>query len=340
MATTKITDIIEPSGYTQYETEVFPETNAFIRSGIMAAPPAEVVSQMNSGGSVIDMPYWNDLARGFPDIMSDDDGTDATPAKITASKDQARKHYWHKAWSQMDLSGLVATGDPKDPLKAVYAGFARWWMKAEQKALLASTKGVIADNVANFSSDMVYTVYSDVASPAAANMISAAAVTRARVTMGDALDDLTAIAVHPDVYANMLDLDAIEFKQPSELSGRVAYFMGLEVITDDDMPVVAGTNSDEYTCYLFGRGAFGYVNASLDGDYMMEKDRKPASGNGGGQTIMHTRRHTLIHPRGVKFDGSPAGKSPTEAELAAAANWTRVYGRKSLRIAALKVNAV
>ncbi len=340
MATTKIADIIEPAVYLNYMQKEFPEKNAFIRSGILAPPPAEVQSQMNAGGSVIDMSHWDDLARGFPDIMSDDDASDATPDKITTLGDKAIKHYWHKAWSSMSLSGLVATGSEKDPVRVALARMGAWWMKAEQKALIASTQGVIADNVASDSGDMVYSIYQDIASPTAANRISKAAVTRARLTMGDHLSDLVAVAVHSKVYGDMLDNDDIDFIPDSQQPGEIPTFNGLRVFVDDDMPVSTGfTNTPEYTTYLYGRGAFGYPAAGHDADYALERHRNPEKGNGGGETVLHARRHVLLHPRGVKFtNASVAAKSPVEAELADATNWDRVFERKLIRLAALLTN--
>jgi hypothetical protein len=41
----------------------------------------------------------------------------------------------------------------------------------------------------------------------------------------------------------------------------------------------------------------------------------------------------VLHPRGIKFlGGSVVGSSPTNAELALAANWTRIYDTKNIRI--------
>ena len=58
-----------------------------------------------------------------------------------------------------------------------------------------------------------------------------------------------------------------------------------------------------------------------------------------GEDILVTRSHFLMHPRGIKFTGaSVAGSSPTNAELEAAANWSRVYERGSCRIAAIHTN--
>ena len=49
------------------------------------------------------------------------------------------------------------------------------------------------------------------------------------------------------------------------------------------------------------------------------------------------RRQWVMHPRGVKWlGGTQAGVTPTNAELATATNWTRVYDPKQIRIVAFK----
>jgi hypothetical protein len=341
MAVTKITDLITPEVYLNYMKEDYPERNRLLRSGIAVSPPEQVQSQMNAGGTVINMPFWDDLARGDPDIMSDDDTTSATAAKVGADKDQAIKHYWHKSWSAMDVAGMVATGGAKDPVRHILSRIGAWWEAAEQAALIATCKGVFADNDANDSDDMMYSIYSDVVdgSLTAANRISGAAVRRARATSGDFMDEYSAIAVHSAVYVNMLDNDEIEFIKPSEAK-EVPVFQGMEVIVDDTMPVTAGTNNPAYTCYLFGRGAFAFTDGASADMVPFETDRDPATGNGGGQDTIHSRRHVLLHPRGIKFTSSSvAGLSPTTTEMAAAANWDRVYNRKNIRLAQLTVNA-
>ncbi|MCR9238757.1 MAG: hypothetical protein NXI17_18985, partial [Alphaproteobacteria bacterium] len=197
------------------------------------------------------------------------------------------------------------------------------------------------DNAANDSDDMTYSIYNDVVSGSitAANRISGAAVRRARVTMGDYMDEFAAIAVHSAVYVNMADNDEIEFIKPSDAT-EIAMFQGMEVVVDDRMPVTAGSNSPAYTCYLFGRGAFAFADGAGADLVAFETDREPAVGNGGGQDTVHTRRHALLHPRGVKFtSGSVAALSPSWAELENATNWDRVYNRKNIRLAQLVVNA-
>ena len=339
MAETRLADIIEPAVYLEYMQYELPELNAFVQSGVMVPPPANVQTQMNAGGSVIDMPKWDDLVRGDPDIMSDDPGVDATLDKVGTRPEKAIKHYWHKGWSSMDLAGFVATGTAKDPIKVALNRFGEWWTQAEQRALLASCQGVRADNEANNGGDMVHSVYNDVASPTAANLISYQAFTAARMTAGDHNSMFTTVAMHSKVYGDALNEDQIDFIPDSEQKGEIPTYHGLRVIQDDDMTTVAGTNSPAYTTIMFGEGAFTRATAAMEADEALERDRKPEKGNGGGQTNLHTRMIPLIHPRGVSFgSASVAGKSPTMAELANAANWTRIYERKSIRLAFLITN--
>ena len=339
MAITKLTDIIEPSVYLDYMQNEFPEKNAFMATGILMPAPAEVQAQMNAGGSIIDMPKWDDLARAEPDIWSDNEATLATPGKVTTLQEKAVKNYWHRSWSNMSLAGIIATGQTKDPERVAIERMGAWWTKNDQAVILSMAAGVIADNVANDSGDMVYDIYSDIASPAAANKISKAAVTQARLTMGDHLSELGVIAVHSAVYGTMLDNDDIDFIPDSNQPGEIPTFNGLRVVYDDDMPVATGVNSDEYTSYLFGAGAFVRADGSIDADEAFERDRTPAAGNGGGQTVIHTRRHTLLHCKGISFiSGSVAGKSPTRAEMALAANHNRILDRKQIPLVALKTN--
>ena len=56
-------------------------------------------------------------------------------------------------------------------------------------------------------------------------------------------------------------------------------------------------------------------------------------------TVLINRRRYILHPRGVKFNSTTvAGDSPTNAELELAANWTRVWENKNVRIVAVDHN--
>jgi len=113
--------------------------------------------------------------------------------------------------------------------------------------------------------------------------------------------------------------------------------MGKLIIMDDSMPVVAGgTSGFKYTSILFGTGAFGYGNGSVD--VPVELESQAAQGNGAGVQTLFTRKNLIIHPFGFKDDGTPAAESYTPAELAAAATWDRVVDRKNIPMAFIVTN--
>lgn len=346
MSTTRILDVIEPSVFTNYMSESTPEKYILLQnSGILAPPPQEVSSQFLAGGMTIDMPFWDDLTRGEPDIPSDDPDETLTTDKIGTHQDKAIKHNLVKGWSNMDVSGIVATGKRDDPIMEIADKVQNWWYYALEQKVIKTLTGVFADNSANDSGDMIYSVYSDIASPTAANKISTAAVNSARTTMGDQLEELTTICMHTYVYRTLLNDEKIDFIQPSNAPFRLPTYMGMMVMFSDQMPVVSGTNSDEYTSFLIGRGAFAFMEY-LDpsptkwGTYAVEVVRDAKAGNGGGQDELITRRRYLLHPRGIKWTQSSQASSlaPSNSELILPANWDRVHQRKNIRFAALKTN--
>ncbi len=338
MALTQITDIINPSVFLKYQKDYTPQSFDLLASSALTGVPPEVEAQMAAGGTIIDMPFWNDIARGEPQIINDDPTSIGVPKNITATKEQARKLYLAEAWSQADLAGMIATGSGKDPLAQISDNISLYWRNAAMQAVIKVLDGIRADNAANDNSDMRYSVYSDIATPLAANKISPAALTRARLTAGEFLNQMGTIVMHSKVYGDALDQEAITFVQPSNLPFQIAKFAGMDVVVSDSCTVSTGfSNTPMYRSYILGPQAIAWTENMPD--YPVETRREPLQGNLGGTTTLITRRNRLFHVRGYTFTSSSvSGKSPTWAELATAANWDRKRARKSVKIAFLETN--
>jgi hypothetical protein len=141
--------------------------------------------------------------------------------------------------------------------------------------------------------------------------------------------------------ASLLDIktklrqDVIEFEQPSEQGIAIQRYKGRAVIVDDGLPKVAGgTSGYIYSTYMFGLGAIAYGEGAMDADEAVETDRDILAGD----DYLTNRRHFILHPQGVKWIGTAAGASPTNAELATGTNWSRVYQRKNVRLICLQTN--
>jgi hypothetical protein len=162
--------------------------------------------------------------------------------------------------------------------------------------------------------------------------------------LGDRGDRLTAIAVHSATEAALRKLDLIDYVPDSEGKSAIKTFQGRRVIVDDALPVRDGiTDGKVYTSYLFGAGAFAKGSASLEsqpvdggfGTQGVEVSRQALEGD----TILVNRRRYILHPRGVRFSTADlTSTSPSNEALATAANWTRVWEPKNVRIVAVVHN--
>jgi hypothetical protein len=342
---TQISDIVVPRVFTPYMAENKPAKLIMLEnSGILAAPSPEIAGRFNAGGNQIEVPYWEDLDDTEPTVIDDSDNKIGV-SKITASDMKAYKHRLAKKHGAKTVASYSATGRGDSAMNRVAERISAYWGRRKEERIIATAEGVIADNVANDSADMVYSVYSDVSSPNAANRISYPAINRARLTMGENLDDLRVIAMHSFVYATLLDDEKIEFKKPSEAPFEVPYYAGMMVMHSEMMPVTTGTNSDQYDCFLFASGAFMSIDEvpsrpTIYGNEGTEITRDPDIGDGGGADYLTTRRFELIHPGGMDFTNAAVTKThgATLAELRNAANWDRKFQRKNVKFACLRVN--
>jgi hypothetical protein len=334
MALTQLTDVIIPAVYESYTAVNSQEKSAFFESGVFTRN-AMLDQKANTGGRTINVPFWKDLDSSVAPNLSDDTTNAATPQKVIAGEQIARLAYLNQGYSSADLAGEIAGSDP---MQQVRNRFGTYWMRQWQRRLIASANGILADNVAANSGDMLVKVAAEATgSVTASTRFNRDAFTEAAYTMGDMASELQAIAVHSQIMAQMVKNDDIVYLQDSQGQLTIPTYMGLRVIVDDGMTVRAGSTSGfVYTSVLFGAGAFGYGEGSAK--MPVELDREAAKGNGGGIETLWERKTWLLHPFGFQATGTPAGNSFTLAELALATSWARVVERKNVPMAFLQTN--
>ena len=335
MATTRLSDVIVPEVYQSYGAENSPEKTVFVESGVVTADT--FLDQIaNEGGDTVNIPFWKDLDSTVePNLSSDDPAQTATPNKITTGKQTARKAYLNQWYSSADLTGEMAGSSP---MQRIRNRFGEYWARQFQRRIIASTNGILADNVANDNGDMVVAVAAEaVASQTIDTGFNRDVFTEAVFTMGDMADSLSAIGIHSRVLAQMVKNDDIVYIPDSEGRLNVPTYMGLRVIVDDNMTVTAGTTDGfKYTSVLFGTSAFGFGVGSPD--VPIEVERKGMEGNGGGVEYLGERSTWLVHPFGFQSTGTPAALSFSTSELATAGVWDRVVDRKNVPLAFLITN--
>lgn len=331
---TQIADVTVPEVFDPYVIERTADLAKVYLGGIVSAD-AELDKLALAGGNSINMPFWKDLSGD--DEVLDDQGTGLVPSKIIAGQDEAALLMRGKAWTVNDLAASLSGSDPMAAIGNLVSEF---WVRKFRSTLISSLDGVIASNIANNGGDMVMDLSGATnADIAPLTKFSASAFIDGLSTFNDAFDGVSGIAMHPNVYFAMQKLDETSFTKESVGDLTIQTYRGLRLIVDRKLPFTPaggtlGTSTAPlYTTYLFGNGAFGLGQGAAK--VPSESDRDATKGN----DRLFTRNHFILHPRGVRnLRAVIAGKSQTNAELANGANWSRVYERENVRIAAIITN--
>jgi hypothetical protein len=335
MPKTAVADVIIPTEFEKYAIERTAELSRFGQSGIVEMAP-EFDELAQGGGREVKMPFWKDLTA-TRQIMSD--SASLAVNKITSDQDIARIHNDAQVWSVNHLAKVVSGDDPMQAIVDLVAGY---WARTDEGLIISCLKGMFA--AASMAGNLLAIHSESIAGTTNNTKLNGATFVDACTKLGDAADRLTAVAMHSGTEAALRKLDLIDFIPDSEGKAMLRTFQGRRVIVDDTIPTRAGsTDGTVYTTYLFGPGAFAKGVAPLDGTPLqggfgtegVEMARVPLDSD----TVLINRRRYILHPRGVKFTSTTvAGDSPTNAELELAANWTRVWENKNVRIVAVTHN--
>lgn len=335
MSKTAIADIIIPTQFERYTIERTAELSTFAKCGIIEHAP-EFDELAAAGGREVKMPYWKDLA-GDRQILSDSGSL--TINKIGSDQDIARIHNDAQAWAVNHLATVISGSDPMQAIIDLLAGY---WARIDEGIVISCLKGIFA--AASMAGNKLAIASESIAGQSASTRLTGATFVDATAKLGDRGDRLSAVAMHSATEAALRKLDLIDFIPDSQGRIQIRTFQGRRVVVDDNLPVRAGTTDGYvYTSYLFGQGAFAKGASPLDGTPLegghgtaaVEFSRVPLDSD----SVLINRRRYILHPRGVKFtSASVAGDSPTNAELETAANWTRVYEAKNVRIVAIDHN--
>lgn len=341
----RLSDVFTPTVYGSYTAVNNPMSSAFIRAGIMTNSPI-LNGIARAGGRLAVVPFWNDIDPTLEPNYSNDDPADmAVPHKIGHGTMTARKSWLNQGFGEMDLVSELAG---QSPLQHVRNRFGTYWVRQQNRRLIATCVGVLADNVATDGGDMVVDISGVVG---AGGVFNANAFIDAAYTMGESADVFTGIAVHSNIMARMVKNDEIDATPEGEGGVVTNRYRGRTVIVDDTLPVEGVGDARVYTAILFGSGAIGF--GGVEGSAFAlgegvpkvpaEVSRTPEAGNGGGMESIWERRTWIIHPSGYEWvEGGAAlvEQSPTLADLRLAAHWNRVVSRQQVPIAFIKARAV
>ena len=317
MAYTLLTDMIVPEIFNPYMREQSIHLNAFWQSGIVR--PVADLNFGNRGGLTIQMPFFKEI-DGEAQLL--DDTQNLSVSNIDTGKDVAVQHARALVYGASDLSAAISGSEPMQAIASYVAGNWSVVFTNQLIATLTGALGALADESEPVNSYDISSLSGSAAFIDGASFIDAAQM------LGDAKGQIVAVGMHSAVEAHLAKNDLIEFIRDSEGRLVMSTFMGKRVIVDDAMVPASG---GIYTTVLFGDGAVGFG----EGEPKVPTETDRFALTAGGEEFLVTRRHYVMHPRGIKWNpqsGVPARMTPSNTELSDKDNWERVYESKNIRL--------
>ena len=335
MATLR-SDLIIPEVFTPYLIEATTQTDSFLQSGVVQ-PLAELNLSAERGGDFVKIPFYKANLTGDFEVLTD--STSLTPAKITADNQIAAVLHRGRAFSSRDLASL-AVGGGIDPMAAIAQKMAAYVNNQKQKDLYSCLTGAFGSINANSSSSALFDLTIDSESGDSPTVLSPRHIARAKSKLGDQGGKLTAIAMHSNVYGDLLErnmIDRIYDNTGAPDTGAtggsttrafdgpnvVESFGGLRIIVSDDIPTTGSGASTEYSTFFFTQGA---VVTGEQAPIRTQTDRDILA----LEEAMAVDLHYIYHPVGLKYAVST--DNPNRTVLETVASWSKVYETKNFGI--------
>ena len=267
------------------------------------------------------------------------DSTSLTPAKITADNQIAAVLHRGRAFSSRDLASL-AVGGGLDPMAAIAQKMAAYVNNQKQKDLYSCLTGAFGSINANSSSSALFDLTIDSESGDTPTVLSPRHIARAKSKLGDQGGKLTAIAMHSNVYGDLLERNMIDRvydnngdADTAAASGSttrafdgpnvVETFGGLRIIVSDDVPTTGSGSSTEFSTFFFTQGAIvtgeqAPIRTQTDRDILALEE------------AMAVDLHYIYHPVGLKYAVSTV--NPNRTVLETVGSWSKVYETKNIGI--------
>ena len=328
MAYTSLNDVLVKELWTNDFIDESPELKNILDSGLLARDSRlDGVVNATEAGQSFELPFIADPDYSEPAIM-DDSENEITPEKIEWQNQYAMLGMYAKAWAEATLIKALSTNDPVAFIRDNY--IAKYWAMDLQRRIVKTLEGVVADNVANDSSDLVLDVADDNADGADV-LLDADVLIDTKGLAGDRQDEFSFLFIHSKVYNDLQKKNLIETVIPSEGMKPIKVYGDYRVFVNDLLPVIQGENKKQYVSVVAQNGAFAYSEKDLPSDMpAIDYVENKLAGMGAGQKTILTRRGLVLHPIGWSFDKSTlSGQSPTLAELANGNAWDRKFRQKN-----------
>lgn len=334
MATTRIADLYTPDIWIDGLREEMRLLPSIVNSPVFRRD-ARLNSIASGAGTTANIPYWADITDGGGEEIQVEATAPTTIKNITASKMVAVICNRVKKFGAEALSAQVSGGDP---VREFLLQLADDRLKRRQTTLIGMLRALFGTGAQTPSQAQgaLRTCRVDYfieagASATSANLIDADKVINTIATLGERRGSLRdgGILMHSNIRAALEIQDKESFKNGVEsgLPFQFDTYRGIPVYVSDSLTRAGATSGTVYDTYILAPGFIGYgekpqtpdTGEIVDSATLQMRADKDTNTN-----LIWDRTRFLMHINGTKWQGTPAGSSPTDTELATHGNWAMV----------------
>jgi len=321
MAITSISDLWVPDIWMGAISEAMANEPALINSGVVVDD--DTFNAVATGGGIkANIPVWLDPSDQVDEIQVED--TDPTLQKLT-SDDQVAPIL--NRVSANSGTALAAGVSGSDPVGFLTSKLAVRRLKQRQTVLVNILNGLFnTGGPLEALSDDEFS--EEIASiDTATDLITTERIINATSALGERETDLEngAMFVHPAILAALRLQDENDFERDSSGPFTLTRWKGIPIFVSNALYRAGTTDGVVYQTYLIAPGTIAKGEKPQQGDTIDVASLQYDESKGKNNWSIYDRTRFLLHPAGMKFTGTPAGQSATNAELATPGNWSSVF---------------
>lgn len=325
---TLIADLWNPEIWVKDTRERQATFPSIFTSGIIAQN--QQIKEIATGaGDSATIPFFKDITDQDDEIQVEDTGP-TVDNKVPGS---TMKCAILNRVTKSSTTALAAQVSGGDPVSEIINALVARRLKQRQKAVLATLRGAFGSlGAADANAGALKALRVDKfdesgldASPE--QLMSVDLFIDSKALMGELADELRmgGMFVHPNVLAALEKADVTAFKEKSMGSYTIKTYREIPVYVSESLARAGGTNGYVYDTYLLANGVIGFGEKDQAGDVLDVASLQLFVDRDKNSEIIYDRTRFVAHMNGIRWTGTPAGSSATNAELQTVGNWALAF---------------
>lgn len=329
---TTISDLWVPDIWLATMREKLATLPSLFNSPVVVAN-AKAAELASGPGETATIPFWRDITDQEDEIQVEN-AEPQVDNKITAGLMKCIACNRVTKNSATAFSAQLSGGEP---VGEMLAQMATRRLKQRQRTLLAILRGAFGSGAGepNNTEGCLHALKVDRFDESGLDatpdqLLNVDLFIEAKALMGELMDDLAsgALLIHPNVVAGLEKADSTTsaFKEVSMGAWTVRTYRSIPLYVSEALARAGTGNGYVYDTYLMAPGVLAYgekpqVAGKVVDVAALQLDQDLGKNN----EIIYDRTRFVLHFNGLKWKGTPAAESPTNAELQTAGNWQSMY---------------